>query len=158
MAEFKVGDPVTFGRGHGEKTRGTVTKVNRKTCKIRQDEARGTMKNHPVGTIWTVPFSLLSHDSSDRSKPSERPSGKPFGAIRSAKSSDGVTGAFILMVRPMTRAELANEGWDEDRRGCPTALVLSNDTILYASRDSEGNGAGALFGTDVKGRSFTLRS
>lgn len=157
MAGYKVGDPVMFGRGHGEKTRGTVTKVNRKTCKVRQDESRGTMKSHPIGTLWTVPFSLLKHDSSNRSKPSKRPSGKPFGATPITKSDDGVTGAFVLKVRPMTDAELENEGWGLGYcGGRPTVLVLSNGTVLYASSDDAGNGAGALFGLDVKGESFNL--
>jgi len=53
--DFKVGDKVTFGRGNGEQTQGTVVKVNRVKLKIRQDESRGTMKSHAVGTIWTVP-------------------------------------------------------------------------------------------------------
>lgn len=57
-SEFKVGDKVTFGRTFGEKTAGTVIKVNPRKLKIRQDESRGTMKSHAVGTIWTVPPSL----------------------------------------------------------------------------------------------------
>ena len=54
-----VGDQVLFGRGNGEKTKGTVTKVNRTKAKVRQDESRGLQKNHKIGTIWTVPFDLL---------------------------------------------------------------------------------------------------
>jgi len=158
MADFKVGDPVLFGRKHGEKTRGTVLKVNRKTCKVQQDESRGTMKSHPIGTTWTVPFTLLSHDSSDRSKAPERPSGKPFGAIPIGRPDEPVIGAIIVKARLMTDIELDNEGWDEDRRGRPTALVLSNGTVLYASQDDEGNGAGALFCVDARGKSFGLRA
>ena len=75
------------------------------------------------------------------------------------ESSDDVTGASIIKVRGMTNLELSKEGWDVDNiDGRPTALVLSNGTVLYASRDGEGNGAGALFGTDIKGKSFGLRS
>lgn len=58
----KVGDSVLFGRGKGEKTRGTVMKVNRTKAKVRQDEARGLQKSHKVGTVWTVPFNLLALD------------------------------------------------------------------------------------------------
>lgn len=56
---FKVGDKVIFGRQNGEQTHGTVVKVNSVKCKIRQDETRGTLRERPVGTIWTVPFSLI---------------------------------------------------------------------------------------------------
>lgn len=58
--DFTVGDTVLFGRTRGEKTRGTVVKVNRKNLKVRQDEARGTMRSYRVGTVWTVPPSLCS--------------------------------------------------------------------------------------------------
>jgi len=49
--KFKVGDKVRFGRKNGEKTAGTVLKINAKALKIRQDEARGV---HKVGTTWRV--------------------------------------------------------------------------------------------------------
>ena len=57
---MNVGDKIHFGRSHGEKTLGEVVKVNRTRVKVKQLEARGTMKDHPVGTIWTVPFALCS--------------------------------------------------------------------------------------------------
>ena len=56
--DFTMGDKVLFGRGRGEQTLGTVVKVNRTKLKVRQDEARGTMKSYPVGSVWTVPPSL----------------------------------------------------------------------------------------------------
>jgi hypothetical protein len=59
--DFKVGDRVLFGRERGEKTLGEVVKVNRVKLKIKQLDARGTMRNYPVGTIWTVPPSLAEH-------------------------------------------------------------------------------------------------
>ncbi len=52
---FKVGDKVTFGRTFGEKTLGEIVKVNRVKLKVRQLESRGTFRDHPIGTIWTVP-------------------------------------------------------------------------------------------------------
>jgi hypothetical protein len=58
MSQFKVGDVVQFGRPNGEQSQGTVTKVNPKKLKVRQDEPRGSK---PVGTIWTVPPSLCRH-------------------------------------------------------------------------------------------------
>ena len=51
---------VYFGRTHGERTLGEVIKVNPSKLKIRQLEARGTMRDYPVGTVWTVPASLCS--------------------------------------------------------------------------------------------------
>ena len=59
-SDFKVGDKVYFGRRQGEQTLGTVIKVNPTTLKVRQEESRGTMKSHPIGTPWTVPFMLAS--------------------------------------------------------------------------------------------------
>jgi len=57
-SDFTVGEKVIFGRGNGEQTNGTVVKVNRVKLKVRQDESRGTMMSHRVGTVWTVPPSL----------------------------------------------------------------------------------------------------
>lgn len=55
---LSVGMKVWFGRSHGEQTLGTIQKVNRQTVAVRQDEARGTMRTYPVGTIWKVPHRL----------------------------------------------------------------------------------------------------
>ena len=57
---MNVGDKVHFGRTHGEKTLGEVVKVNPTTVKVKQLEARGTMRDYPVGTIWKVPHKLCS--------------------------------------------------------------------------------------------------
>lgn len=58
LADFSIGDTVLFGRTRGEKTKGTVIRKGRRKLKVRQDEARGTMKDHQVGSIWTVSPSL----------------------------------------------------------------------------------------------------
>ena len=71
MQSYKVGDQVLFGRSSGEQTLGTVMKVNQKTPKVRQDESRGTMKAHRVGTIWTVPPSLCSPANGAVAKPTQ---------------------------------------------------------------------------------------
>jgi len=65
ISDFKVGDRVYFGRTRGEKTLGTVVKVNPKRLKVRQEEARGSMRSYPVGTVWTVPPVLCSQVSGD---------------------------------------------------------------------------------------------
>jgi hypothetical protein len=64
------------------------------------------------------------------------------------KSKDPVVGHKIVEMRPMTTEEMKKEGWYDK---APTVLVLSNGTKLYASRDDEGNGAGALFATTKDG-------
>lgn len=60
LKDCKVGMSVLFGRGNGEQTLGEITQVNRSKCKVKQMESRGTMRSYPVGTIWTVPASLMS--------------------------------------------------------------------------------------------------
>jgi hypothetical protein len=49
---------ILFGRPHGEKTLGTIVKVNVNKCKVRQDDMRGNA-GRPIGTIWNVPFELI---------------------------------------------------------------------------------------------------
>jgi hypothetical protein len=51
---------VYFGRSRGEQTLGEIVKINRVKVKVKQLESRGTLKSHPVGTIWTVPLSLCT--------------------------------------------------------------------------------------------------
>lgn len=63
-----------------------------------------------------------------------------------------MVGARIVEVRPMTPEEIESEGWDDPA----TVLVLDSGQKLYASQDPEGNGPGALFGTDELGEGFTL--
>jgi len=54
-----VGMQVYFGRQKGEKTLGEIVKLNPRKAKVKQLESRGTLKSHPVGTIWTVPYELI---------------------------------------------------------------------------------------------------
>lgn len=53
-----IGKQILFGRLHGEKTLGTILKVNINKCKVRQDDLRGNV-GRPIGTSWTVPFELI---------------------------------------------------------------------------------------------------
>jgi len=57
--KFKVGDKVTFGRPNGEKTLGTVVKINSATVVVMQDEERGVHRTRAVGTKWKVHPSLI---------------------------------------------------------------------------------------------------
>lgn len=54
MTNFQIGQQVLFGRPNGEKTLGEVVKINRKSIKVKQLEQRGTMRQHRIGTLWTV--------------------------------------------------------------------------------------------------------
>jgi hypothetical protein len=66
-------------------------------------------------------------------------------------------GRTIVDTRRMTVAELEREGWDvEPGDEPPLVLVLDNGTMLYPSRDWEGNGPGCLFGTDQEGRQISI--
>jgi len=63
---------------------------------------------------------------------------------------EGVVNQKIIAVRKMTKGEMEREGWDFPAM----VLVLDNGIKLYPSMDDEGNGSGALFGVDNKGRTF----
>jgi hypothetical protein len=65
-------------------------------------------------------------------------------------------GRRIVKVRPMSRDEAAREGWLFGRHGAAPVLELDDGTVLYPSRDDEGNGPGALFGRTAKGESLTV--
>ena len=54
----------------------------------------------------------------------------------------------------MTKKELDAEGWEG--HDAPAVLILSDGSKLYPSRDSEGNGPGALFGIH-DGKQFQLQ-
>jgi hypothetical protein len=55
--EIKVGDTVRFGRPNGEKTVGTVVKVNKTTLTVKQEGERGI---RPEGTMWRVAKELVT--------------------------------------------------------------------------------------------------
>jgi hypothetical protein len=57
---------------------------------------------------------------------------------------DLIIGTAVVRIRKMTKEELEREGWNEPSM----AVELSSGAIIYASRDEEGNGPGALFGWD----------
>jgi hypothetical protein len=64
-------------------------------------------------------------------------------------------GLRIKKIRPMTPQELAAEGWNRPR-GQIVVIELDDGTILYPSRDEEGNGPGEIFGRSKGGKSFML--
>lgn len=65
-------------------------------------------------------------------------------------------GLSIVDVRTMTTAEKEAEGWDHSYLNETSVLVLSDGSVIYASADYEGNGAGALFGRTNTGERFTV--
>ena len=68
--------------------------------------------------------------------------------------TSGLEGSRVVKIREMTKKEADVEGWDLRHNGC-RVLVLDNGIKLYASRDYEGNGPGALFFTD-KGKHYAI--
>jgi hypothetical protein len=63
---MQIGDRGYFGRRKGEKTYGEITKVNRKTIKVRQLEDRGTKRSYDQGTVWTVAKTLWTPEDNGR--------------------------------------------------------------------------------------------
>ena len=92
-SDFKPGEQVIFGTPNGAKTLGTVIKVNRKRCKVRQDEARNS---RPVGTVWNVPPQLMEKVSKDADL---RPLPQPKPA-RKATSKAAERRLTMLTTRP----------------------------------------------------------
>jgi len=48
---------------------------------------------------------------------------------------------------------MESEGWD-DFGSATSVIELEDGTLIYPSRDDEGNGPGTLFGKDSKGKTF----
>jgi hypothetical protein len=77
--DCSVGMKVYFGRGRGEKTPGEVIKCNPSRAKVRQIGERGTSRTYVEGTVWTVPYSLLTPADVESSEPVILPS--PLGNL-----------------------------------------------------------------------------
>lgn len=58
--QAQVGMKVVFGRGNGEKTLGEIVKVNPTKAKVKTLETRGNGRGSDVGSVWTVPYSLMT--------------------------------------------------------------------------------------------------
>jgi hypothetical protein len=129
---------VVFGRGRGAHTKGTVVKLNDKKAKVQTLEARGVAGS---GTVWGVPYSMMQPCEYIAPEPPPYPNG-----------------LTITGVRYLTRRECEDAGW-ADTMGpydAAVAITLSDRSVIYASRDYEGNGPGALFGKMCTGEQFTL--
>lgn len=64
-----------------------------------------------------------------------------------------IIGQTIKELRPMTQAELDQEGWTD--RHEVFVMILSNGVKLYPSQDYEGNAGGVWFGVKDK-ESFAI--
>ena len=65
-----------------------------------------------------------------------------------------LVGRSIVEVRAMSAREIEAEGWPLDETA--PVLVLDDGTILFPSRDEEGNGPGALFGATARKQGFRV--
>jgi hypothetical protein len=139
--QCKVGMTVSFGRGRGAHTKGRVLKVNEKKAKVETLEQRNS---NAAGTIWNVPYSLLTAVEWSEALPVAPKQAQPY--------PNGLT---ITGVRYLTGRECEQEGWEG---GCDpaVALTMSDGSMIFASQDYEGNGPGALFGRMRTGEQFIL--
>ena len=62
-----------------------------------------------------------------------------------------MVGQKIVSIDMMSDKDLSKEGWDGGGE-VSAVLTLEDGTRLYASRDYEGNGPGAIFGTNKNGK------
>jgi len=62
------------------------------------------------------------------------------------KAEKDFVGKKIIGVRYMSSDECKHMGWDS----APICLILDDMTIIFPSRDDEGNDGGALFATNGK--------
>lgn len=60
--------------------------------------------------------------------------------------SDTIEGLTITAVRHLTPEEMEAEGWEYNSQRPVICLELSDGSLIYPSRDAEGNGPGELFG------------
>lgn len=68
-----------------------------------------------------------------------------------AKTKHWLVGRRVKVVRPMTEAEIEEEGWHRGGK----VIVFDDKSKVYASQDEEGNDGGALFGVS-KGESLYI--
>lgn len=100
---------------------------------------------HPLAIKRGMPTTLRIFPSAD---PEGNDGGMIFGIDKDsafyvtgeAVDQAAMRGAAILNVRPMSKKELEDQYWDIGSwEKAPTALVLSDGSLLFASTDPEGN-------------------
>jgi len=63
--EARIGMKVVFGRQNGDQTLGEIIKINPTKAKVRTLETRGNGRGSMVGSVWTVPYSMMKIASSE---------------------------------------------------------------------------------------------
>lgn len=63
--DFTKNQKVYFGRGRGEQTLGKILKLNPTKAKVETLESRGNGRGSHVGSVWTVPYSLMRPADTD---------------------------------------------------------------------------------------------
>jgi hypothetical protein len=58
--QLRIGTKVYFGRENGQRTLGEIAKLNPTKAKVRTLEDRGQNGRSPVGSLWNVPYSMLT--------------------------------------------------------------------------------------------------
>lgn len=55
-----VGMKVMFGRPNGDQTLGEIVKKNPRKAKVKTLQSRGNGRGSEAGSVWTVPYSLMT--------------------------------------------------------------------------------------------------
>ena len=125
----KVGMKVLFGRSNGEKTLGEIVKINRKNFKVKTLEARGTRRNHKVGSVWNVPPTLCKPGPNEKLNKTSSPRRKNKSYSKKDGSHD------YRHLSKQERCEkatvAAKEAADHLKAGCDLA---NKPTYIKASR------------------------
>lgn len=58
--EARIGMKVVFGRENGDQTLGEIIKINPTKAKVRTLEVRGNGRGAMVGSVWSVPYSMMN--------------------------------------------------------------------------------------------------
>lgn len=85
--ECRVGMVVEFGRQNGEWTKGEVVKINPTKAKIKTLETRGSGRGCAVGTVWSVPYSMMRSASGVSREDFPTAFGPP-GVVKSVSLAD----------------------------------------------------------------------
>jgi len=68
------------------------------------------------------------------------------------KAQDALVGKTVVEARYLTKEEVDGLGWSES----VLVIIFNDGTMVFPSQDDEGNGGGALFGNDAKGKELTF--
>ena len=129
---MKIGSQVIFGRPNGEKTRGEVIKINRKSVKVRQTEVRyGNGRTKQEGQVWNVHPSCLKLDGGETyTRPTTtqptttRPTSFTRGQKVKFKGGNGILEGWITRVNKKTLSVKVNL-WDDNYYRVPYSLVVA---------------------------------